>query len=101
MSRLRKAGLSAQVVVPVAELMADPYVRKRGLSVSQTVEDVGETTAPGLPVRLSRTPMRLGDPPRRPGADAAAILEELSMADALGKLERAWVLQASDLARAW
>jgi len=99
--RLRKAGVSAQPRVPVAELMTDPYVKKRGLSVCQEVEDVGETTAPGLSVRLSRTPMRLGDAPRRPGSDAAAILEEIGMADQLARLEKAWVLQASDLAPAW
>jgi crotonobetainyl-CoA:carnitine CoA-transferase CaiB-like acyl-CoA transferase len=99
--RLRDHGLSAQVRVPVAELMQDAYVRKRGLSVTQEVDGIGATTAPGLPVRLSRTPMRLGDPPRRPGSDAAAILQELGMQEAVAKLERAWVLQASDLPAAW
>jgi crotonobetainyl-CoA:carnitine CoA-transferase CaiB-like acyl-CoA transferase len=98
--RLREAGLSAQAVVPVAELMTDPYVKQRGLSVSQDVEGVGATTAPGLSVRLSRTPMRLGEP-HRPGADAAAILGEIGMADQLSKLERAWVLQVDDLPPVW
>ena len=68
--RLRKQGVPAHERVPVAELMVDPYVRERGLSVTQTVEGVGETTAPGIPVRLSRTPMRVGEPPHRPGSDA-------------------------------
>lgn len=99
--RLRERGLSAQVRVPVDELMRDEYVCRRGLSVSQEVEGVGATTAPGLPVKLSRTPMRVGDPPRRPGSDAAAILEELGMPEALDKLERAWVLQVNDLPSAW
>jgi crotonobetainyl-CoA:carnitine CoA-transferase CaiB-like acyl-CoA transferase len=81
--------------------MLDPSVRKRGLSVTQTVEGVGETTAPGLPVRFSRTPMRIGDPPRQPGSDASAILAELGMSDRLEKLERAWVLQVHDLNPAW
>jgi hypothetical protein len=44
--------------------------------------------------------MRLGEP-HRPGADAAAILERIGMADALPKLEKAWVLQANDLPPAW
>jgi crotonobetainyl-CoA:carnitine CoA-transferase CaiB-like acyl-CoA transferase len=81
--------------------MLDPYVRGRGLSVSQQVEGVGETTAPGLPVRLSRTPMRLGDPPRQPGSDATVILQELGMGEELPKLEKAWVLQVNDLNSAW
>ncbi|MBV8715419.1 MAG: CoA transferase, partial [Chloroflexi bacterium] len=83
--RLREGGLSAQLRVPVADLMQDDYVRQRGLSVSQEVDGVGATTAPGLPVRLSRTPMRLGDPPRKPGSDAAAIFEELGMPEAVAK----------------
>jgi crotonobetainyl-CoA:carnitine CoA-transferase CaiB-like acyl-CoA transferase len=87
--------------VPVAELMVDPYVRQRGLSVSQQVEGIGETTAPGLPVKLSRTPMRVGAPPRRPGSDAPSILEELGLQEELPKLEKAWVLQANDLGAAW
>src|SRR5579859_7252604 len=99
--RLRARGISAQVRVPVADLMVDPYVRGRGLSVSQQVVGVGETTAPGLPVRLSHTPMRLGDPPRQPGSDAAAILQELDMLEELPRLEKAWVLQVTDLNSAW
>src|SRR5207249_849296 len=77
------------------------WVRSHGLSVTQTVEDVGEVTMPGLSVTLSKTPMRLGDPPHRPGSDAEVILQELSMAEALPALVRAWVLQTSDLPSAW
>ena len=99
--RLRRVNISAHVHVTVAELMTDPIVQKRGLSVAQTVEGVGETTAPGLSVHLSRTPMRLGEPPRRPGSDAEAILREIGMVEELARLEKAWVLQASDLPPAW
>jgi len=99
--RLAQHGIPAHARVPVAELMLDPYVRERGLSVSQDVEGVGETTSPGIPVRLSRTPMRVGDPPRRPGSDAPRILAELGMAEELDKLEQAWVLQVHDLPPAW
>jgi len=99
--RLRARGVAAHVRVPVAELMTDPYVRERGLSVCQVVDGVGETTAPGVPVTLSRTPMRIGEPPRRPGSDAPGILEEIGMADEMRKLEQAWVLQVNDLPPAW
>jgi crotonobetainyl-CoA:carnitine CoA-transferase CaiB-like acyl-CoA transferase len=98
--RIRAAGLSAQAVVHVRDLMADPNVIARGLSVSQHVEGVGQTTAPGLSVRLSRTPMCLGEP-HQPGGDAEAILTELGMTDQLSKLENAWVLQVHDLPKAW
>ena len=100
-SRLRAAGLAAHEWVRVADLMQDPSVKARGLSVQQDVEGAGPTTAPGVTVRLSRTPMRVGDPPRPAGSDAAAILEELGMADQLPKLEKAWVLQVNDLPPAW
>jgi crotonobetainyl-CoA:carnitine CoA-transferase CaiB-like acyl-CoA transferase len=99
--RLRAHRIAAQARVPVAELMVDPYVERRGLSVHQTVEGVGHTTAPGVPATLSRTPMRVGEPPRRPGADAPGILDGLGLADQLPKLERAWVLQVDDLPSAW
>jgi crotonobetainyl-CoA:carnitine CoA-transferase CaiB-like acyl-CoA transferase len=99
--RLRQASVSAHAVVPVAELMVDPWVRSHGLSVTQAVEGVGDVTMPGLSVTLSATPMRLGDPPHRPGSDAAAILQELGMAEASPALARAWVLQTSDLPSAW
>jgi crotonobetainyl-CoA:carnitine CoA-transferase CaiB-like acyl-CoA transferase len=65
------------------------------------VEDVGDVTMPGLSVKLSATPMRLGGPPHRPGADAESILQELGMEDTLSALKRAWVLQTSDLPSAW
>ena len=99
--RLHERGIAAQVRVPIADLMKDAYVVQRCLAVHQDVEGVGDTTAPGVPVRLSRTPMRIGDVPRRPGADAAAILKELGLEGELPKLEKAWVLQVHDLAPAW
>ena len=100
-ARLNKAGLSAHPWVKIADIMENDLVRKRGLAVTQEVEGAGLTTAPGVTVRLSRTPMRVGDPPRQAGSDAAAILEELGMADQLPKLEKAWVLQVNDLPPAW
>ena len=99
--RLRQAGISAHAVVPVAETMVDPWVRSHCLSVMQTVEDVDKVTIPGLSVRLSDTPMRLGSPPYRPGSDAEAILQELGIAEAMPALAQAWVLQTSDLPSAW
>ena len=99
--RLQAHGIPAQMRVPVDELMVDGYVIQRGLSVSQNVDGVGETTAPGLPVQLSRTPMRLGAVTGRPGSDAANILAELGLQEELPKLEKAWVLQVNDLPSAW
>jgi crotonobetainyl-CoA:carnitine CoA-transferase CaiB-like acyl-CoA transferase len=81
--------------------MADPVVRAQGLSVTQQAEDVGEVTMPGLSVHLSDTPMRLGTAARRPGADAESILQDIGLADEMGRLERVWALQTANLPSAW
>ena len=99
--RLRQAGVSAHAVVPVAELMADPWVRSQGLSVTQTVEDVGEVTMPGLSVRCR--PRRCAWAARRTGRGPMPrpSCTRVGMADALPALARAWVLQTADLPSAW
>ena len=99
--RLTAADIAAHVVVPVADLMTDALVRTRGLSVTQQVEGAGSCTMPGVSVRLSGTPARVGRPPGRPGDDAEAVLAAVGMADRLDGLERAWVVRATDLPPAW
>jgi crotonobetainyl-CoA:carnitine CoA-transferase CaiB-like acyl-CoA transferase len=98
---LGRIGIPAHEKVTVAELMADPTVRSRHLSITQDVEGVGEATMPGLSVHLSRTPMRLGDRCHQPGADGPTILKELGLAEKLEALEKAWVIQTKDLPPAW
>jgi crotonobetainyl-CoA:carnitine CoA-transferase CaiB-like acyl-CoA transferase len=95
------AGIGAHEVVGLAELMADAEVRRRGLAVTQESEEVGEVTMPGLAITMSETPPRLGAPARRPGSDAARVLERVGLADALTDLERRWVLQTTDLPAGW
>jgi crotonobetainyl-CoA:carnitine CoA-transferase CaiB-like acyl-CoA transferase len=99
--RLAAADIAAHVVVPIAELMTDALVRSRGLSVSQQVVGAGSCTMPGVSVRLSGTPARVGRPPGRPGEDAKAVLAAAGMADQLDALERGWVVRATDLPAAW
>jgi len=100
-ARLAGAGIAAHVVVPLAELMTDPLVRARGLSVTQEVAGAGACTMPGVSPRLSDTPALAGHPPRRPGEDARQILASVGMADRLDELERGWVVRATDLPAAW
>ena len=100
-ARLRGAGLSAQEVVRVERLMVDPAVRAQGLSVELDVDGVGPATMPGTSVHLSATPMRPGDRVHVSGSDAQLVLDELGLGDRLPALERAWLLQASDLPPAW
>ena len=99
--RLAAAGLAAHAVAELKELMLDAWVRQHGLSVTQVSEEAGEVTMPGLSVTLSDTPARLGNPARRPGADALDILGEIGMAGEAERLERAWALQLHDLPSGW
>jgi crotonobetainyl-CoA:carnitine CoA-transferase CaiB-like acyl-CoA transferase len=98
---LRGAGVSAQAVVQLPDLMQDPLVRANGLSVTQCSEEVGEVTYPGLSVRMSETPLRLGAAARKPGADAESVLAEVGLAEAIPRLEEKWVLQTLKLPSAW
>jgi crotonobetainyl-CoA:carnitine CoA-transferase CaiB-like acyl-CoA transferase len=99
--RLVAVGIAAHVVVPIAELMTDELVRARGLSVTQQVVGAGACTMPGVSVRLSDTPARVGRAPGRPGENAGALLAAVGLADRLDALERGWVVRATDLPAAW
>jgi crotonobetainyl-CoA:carnitine CoA-transferase CaiB-like acyl-CoA transferase len=88
-------------VTGLAELMADPVARARGLSVTQEVPGAGACTMPGVSPRLSDTPALPGDPPHRPGEDAREVLASVGLDGRLDALERAWVIRATDLPAAW
>jgi crotonobetainyl-CoA:carnitine CoA-transferase CaiB-like acyl-CoA transferase len=98
---LAGAGVAAHPVVPIEELMVDPVVRARGLSVTQQVGETGSCTMPGVSPRLSDTPALVGAAPHRPGEDAQAVLASVGLADRLEQLEREWVVRATDLGPAW
>lgn len=55
---------------------------------------------PGIGVRLSRTPPRVGPVAPRPGSDAVEVLASVGLANA-SELSRAWVLRVDDLPPAW
>jgi crotonobetainyl-CoA:carnitine CoA-transferase CaiB-like acyl-CoA transferase len=99
--RLHAADVAAQAVTPVADLMRSDVARNRGLIVKQVVNGVGETTAPGISIKMSATPLRVGAPPRPPGSDAESILNEVGMASDLTELELRWAIQASHLPAPW
>ncbi|MBV8084595.1 MAG: CoA transferase [Chloroflexi bacterium] len=99
--RLRAGGAGAHEIVPLADLMVDPFVRDLGLSVRQVSEEVGEVTMPGLAVSLSGTPPALGAAVRQPGADAPLVLAQVGLGAQIEQLEREWVLQATALPAGW
>lgn len=100
-ARLTAAGIAAHAVAGVAELMTDPVVRARGLSVTQEVAGAGRCVMPGVSPRLSGTPALVGRPPSRPGADAARVLASVGLGDRLDALERGWVVRSADPPPAW
>ena len=69
--------------------MQDAWVREHGLSLTQTIEGLGEMTMPGVAARMSRTPLRVGAPVHPVGSDAPAILASLGLGDRLDDLVRA------------
>jgi crotonobetainyl-CoA:carnitine CoA-transferase CaiB-like acyl-CoA transferase len=95
------AGIAAHINVALEEMMLDPVPRSRGLVVEQEVDGAGPCTMPGISVRLSDTPARLGPAPTPPGTDVADLLAELGIAERLEPLERKWVIRAHDLPPAW
>lgn len=107
---LQAAGLGAHEVVGLAELMTDPRVRGRRMSVTQVSPEAGEVTMPGIAIKMSATPPRLGEPARQPGADAREVLQLASLAEfagqagplrSLGELEQLWAVQATGLPAGW
>jgi crotonobetainyl-CoA:carnitine CoA-transferase CaiB-like acyl-CoA transferase len=107
---LQAAGLGAHEVVGLATLMTDPRVRGRRMSVTQVSPEAGEVTMPGIAIKMSATPPRLGEAARQPGADAAEILRLASLAGpagpagplrSLGELEQLCAVQATGLPAGW
>ncbi len=82
--RLTAAGIGASpVVMDARELADDPWVVDHGLTVTREHEAIGLVTTNGPAARLSRTPLRPGTPAAKPGADAAAILDQYALGDRL------------------
>lgn len=101
---LQAAGLGAHEVVGLAALMTDPQVRDRRMSVTQVSPEAGEVTMPGLAIKLSATPPRLGEAARQPGADAREVLELARLTGplpSLDELEQLWAVQATGLPAGW
>ncbi len=87
--RLRRAGIGChRVVEDINELMADPWVRAHGLSITREHDGFGLIDTTGPAPRLSRTPPVPGRPAPRPGSDAASVLADIGLASALDRLVR-------------
>ncbi|MGE3073036.1 MAG: CaiB/BaiF CoA transferase family protein [Dehalococcoidia bacterium] len=92
-SKLRAAGAGAhEIVLDYRELMEDPWVVKRGLSITREHEGLGPVTTIAPSPKLSRTPAVPGRPAPIPGSDAASILADIGMLGDLDRLVKAGVI---------
>ncbi|GAB3440286.1 CaiB/BaiF CoA transferase family protein [Actinophytocola sediminis] len=98
---LRAMGIGAHEVVDLAELMTDPLVRRRGLSVTQVSAEVGEVTMPGIALSMSATGPRIGAPVAPAGTDAVAVLDRIGLGATVAELEAAGALQTAGLPHGW
>lgn len=77
--RLRGVGIGAHRTVRVEELMEDAWVCAHGLSIHQTIPGLGDMRMPGVAVRMSRTPLRVGAPVNPVGADTPDVLAHIGL----------------------
>jgi crotonobetainyl-CoA:carnitine CoA-transferase CaiB-like acyl-CoA transferase len=90
---LTAAGIGAhRVVTSIPSVMTDPWVAAHGMSVTRPHDTGQEITTIGPGARLSRTPVVPGRPAATPGADAASVLEQIGLGNALGQLCEAGVV---------
>jgi crotonobetainyl-CoA:carnitine CoA-transferase CaiB-like acyl-CoA transferase len=84
---LTAAGLGAHAAnTSLTALMRDRWVAEHGLSVTRPHDTGEEITTVGPAARLSRTPVEPGRPAPTPGADAASVLRQAGLPDALQRL---------------
>jgi crotonobetainyl-CoA:carnitine CoA-transferase CaiB-like acyl-CoA transferase len=96
---LTRAGIGAhRHIASLEELMQDPWVVAHGLSLTREHEGMGLVTTCGPAPRLSRTPIRIGQPASKPGADGPAILAEIGLGDRIEALIEAGVVRVDGVA---
>ena len=91
--QLVKHGMGAQGLGWLNEVMSDPVVVRRGLSVIRDHDSIGllRTTGPGP--WLSHSRVDAGPPASPPGSDAASILADVDRADDLDPLVAAGIIR--------
>ena len=101
-TQLTAVGVSAhRCVVDIDELMQDPYVIANNLSATRPHAFLGDVTTTGPAPRLSRTPVRLGDPASEPGADAVEILTGIGRADDFNRLVESGIVKVDGIRAGW
>ena len=94
-ARLTRASIGAhRYIGDLDELMQDPWVTAHELSLTREHDEMGLVTTCGPAPRLSRTPIRVGQPAPKPGSDAYENLTEIGLSDRdIGALVEAGVIR--------
>ncbi|ONH60417.1 hypothetical protein CcI49_11320 [Frankia sp. CcI49] len=91
----KTADAGAGLQATMDEIVDDPWSRNHGLVNDMDFPEVGEAMLIGPAPRLSRTPMRIGNPVRPAGADGRAILDDIGLGDKAAELiEQGVVVEA-------
>jgi crotonobetainyl-CoA:carnitine CoA-transferase CaiB-like acyl-CoA transferase len=88
LERLQAADIGAHALMDFDDVMEQPHVQARGLSIRREHPGVGEVRLAGPSARLSRTPVQATAPVGPPGADTRALLAELGYENVDELLER-------------
>jgi crotonobetainyl-CoA:carnitine CoA-transferase CaiB-like acyl-CoA transferase len=98
-TRLTSVGIGAhRCVSDLDALLQDPWVTAHQLSLTREHADIGLVTTCGPAPRLSRTPIRVGQPASRPGSDAPEIFSEIGLGHRLTALIEADVVRVDGVA---
>lgn len=98
---LRALGVGAHEIVPLPDLLQEPYVVATGLSFRQHFDEVGEVIMPGPAVVIDGKRIPARQPVSDAGADAALVLGQLGGPDNLADLDALWIVQNSALPHTW
>ena len=74
---LRAAGVTAGPVQSPRDLLEDEHLSARGFFALVERPEFGQVRVPGVAIRMSRTPGRVGGPPPLAGEHTATILQSL------------------------
>jgi crotonobetainyl-CoA:carnitine CoA-transferase CaiB-like acyl-CoA transferase len=74
---LQRHGVPAGPVLDDADAYGDPQLRERGFFIPITHADAGQHLYPGMPWKMSRTPLQVRTPPVRLGEHNEYIYREL------------------------
>ncbi|MBI3953021.1 MAG: CoA transferase, partial [Chloroflexi bacterium] len=77
MQLLQAAGVAAGAVLNAEEFVNDPHLKERGFFVNINQPDVGTRPYPGLPIRLSKTPVTAWRPAPGLGEHNEYVLGDL------------------------